>query len=914
MDLDTFDVTTRIPDRSREISAVVNSDGGELVILYNLAIMASLNNADVRTDKALVFDPARHEPLRDATGAIVYQRDAAGNLLLDAAGQPVPVPLVRRGEDISYTIKVDNRLSPAPDYAEALQVITTDQLPAGFTYRRAEVSYDGGTQWTDITAQTTPAPGVVGPQNITFPTVRRLDQNGLVWGGTDTVATLLTPASAITTDANGRRTGRDLTYRITVTPTTDGRLINAAQASTGSVDNNQSNNSDTVPTQVGSTQLNIEKAASGPLIAGQPGQYTLSVSNVGGFRSVGAITIQEALPAGMTITSATASDGSTVALNGTTLTFTPATPLAPNTAAAGATPNGGAVTITLNVNVPAGATGTLTNRVSVGGGGDPDPIPAAGTCAVADPQCAEAVTTISAPQLEITKVPNGTFVAGRAGSYTVTVTNRGTAPTSGPITVSDALPAGMTFVSATSAQGTVTGTDPLNLTFTPSAALQVGASATITVNVNVSSAAATNLTNRASVGGGGDPDPTPVPGGCTTTVGQCAVAPTPITRQSDLSIVKSNGVSQVSSGTQTTYTVTVTNNGPSDVPAGAVVTDTVADGLEFIGITPGAGQTVNGTAVTLPAMVVGATQTFTVTARIPATKTSGNVSNTVVVTPPSGTTDPNSDNDRSTDSDPVQPVNATLAVTKTAESSYATYTVQPGTPSADGTSSVTVTVPTLTYTIRVENTSGVTATGVTVSDTLPAGLTNVVVTGPNPATTQVASTAGPTTANQVLSWTAGDLTAGNAVTYTVTAQAPAAASLAAAAQPAALVNRASATGSNVTPPTPSEATVNTVYSELVKRVRNVGANKALTPPFSSTAQGQPGEFLEYCLDYANYGSATLPAFQVRDTLDPRSVFDSLSPSSTAGRSVTPDNGTVVSDSFTLPAGVRGSVCFYAKIY
>jgi uncharacterized repeat protein (TIGR01451 family) len=46
----------------------------------------------------------------------------------------------------------------------------------------------------------------------------------------------------------------------------------------------------------------------------------------------------------------------------------------------------------------------------------------------------------------------------------------------------------------------------------------------------------------------------------------------------DLVVTKSNGVSGVTTGSTTTYTITATNNGPSSV-TGAIVTDTVGTGL-----------------------------------------------------------------------------------------------------------------------------------------------------------------------------------------------------------------------------------------------------------------------------------------------------------------------------------------------
>ena len=51
-----------------------------------------------------------------------------------------------------------------------------------------------------------------------------------------------------------------------------------------------------------------------------------------------------------------------------------------------------------------------------------------------------------------------------------------------------------------------------------------------------------------------------------------------VTASADLSITKTDGVTTVKPGSSTTFTITVTNNGPSDVPAGVVVTDQIPAG------------------------------------------------------------------------------------------------------------------------------------------------------------------------------------------------------------------------------------------------------------------------------------------------------------------------------------------------
>ncbi len=172
-----------------------------------------------------------------------------------------------------------------------------------------------------------------------------------------------------------------------------------------------------------------------------------------------------------------------------------------------------------------------------------------------------------------------------------------------------------------------------------------------------------------------------VPGTYTVTYKLCDIAVTaacdtasvPVTVSApvaDLNITKTNGVGSVVSGTTTTYTIRVTNGGPSSV-TGAVLKDPAATGLTqtaaactvaggnvcTVNPTPTALQSAGG--VTLPALANGAFYEFTVTATV--TANSGSVTNTVTVTPPGGTTDSNMANNSAGDTDTVVvPPNITL--------------------------------------------------------------------------------------------------------------------------------------------------------------------------------------------------------------------------------------------------------------
>jgi endonuclease G len=107
------------------------------------------------------------------------------------------------------------------------------------------------------------------------------------------------------------------------------------------------------------------------------------------------------------------------------------------------------------------------------------------------------------PDLVICLAHMGSFTQGDIGdAYTVTVTNNGTAPTVGPVSVIAVLPAGLT---ATEINGAGWATDLGTLTCTRSESLAPGAGyPPITVIVNVSTNAAASLTNVVNVSGGGE--------------------------------------------------------------------------------------------------------------------------------------------------------------------------------------------------------------------------------------------------------------------------------------------------------------------------------------------------------------------------------------------------------------------------
>lgn len=102
--------------------------------------------------------------------------------------------------------------------------------------------------------------------------------------------------------------------------------------------------------------------------------------------------------------------------------------------------------------------------------------------------------------LSITKAASGTFAVGRNAVYTLTVRNNGAASASGPLTVSDTLPSGLSFVSGTGTGWTCSETSGV-VTCTNPGPLANATNSVITLTVGVTSPAAPNVTNTATVSG-----------------------------------------------------------------------------------------------------------------------------------------------------------------------------------------------------------------------------------------------------------------------------------------------------------------------------------------------------------------------------------------------------------------------------
>jgi uncharacterized repeat protein (TIGR01451 family) len=209
---------------------------------------------------------------------------------------------------------------------------------------------------------------------------------------------------------------------------------------------------------------------------------------------------------------------------------------------------------------------------------------------------------------------------------------------------------GVTWTCVASGTGSCTlasGAGDINTTVD----LPPSGTATFTVTATVSSTATGTLVNTATVA---------APAGVTdgNAANNSATDTDTLGPTADLSITKTDGQTTAIPGTGVTYTIVVTNPGPSAV-TGATVADTmpasltgvtwtcVASGTGSCTLASGSGNI--NTTVDLPA---SSTATFTVTGTLSSTAT-GTLANTATVTAPSGVTDPNAANNSATDSDTV---------------------------------------------------------------------------------------------------------------------------------------------------------------------------------------------------------------------------------------------------------------------
>ena len=470
-------------------------------------------------------------------------------------------------------------------------------------------------------------------------------------------------------------------FSVTITGTVaasaaPGELDNSATATAQTPpDPTTSDNTAQVPvTVVAQADLALAKTGPATAIAGNRVGYGLTVTNNGPSNAVQTMIVDQ-LPDGLRFVSGTGPGGD--CSQTAALVTCPAGTLTPGQSRG--------VTIVAEIDADTDP-GTLTNTARAMSS-TPDPADANNTATVD-------TTVGTQADLSITKVAApDPLTAGSPGTYTLTIHNDGPSAAR-DVTISDPMPAGVTAVDADSGRG------PCDLGPTVTCRLGTlgsGADAVVVIRVEVGPDRTGSIVNTASVDSS-TPDPTPDD--------DAATSQTPVVRVADLQVTKSSDPSPIVAGSGVTYTITVTNNGPS-AATGTTVADTLPAGFSSIAADPSAGtceiddQDVD---CALGTLEPGASAVVTITAALDPAYGGAEIVNTV--TAGSDVDDPDTDDNTATNTTPVVR-RADLSIHKSADPTAAT----PG--------------EELRFGIVAANSGPSVARDVVITDTLPAGLTVV---------------------------------------------------------------------------------------------------------------------------------------------------------------------------------------------
>jgi uncharacterized repeat protein (TIGR01451 family) len=622
-------------------------------------------------------------------------------------------------------------------------------------------------------------------------------------------------------------TGQDATVEIEVRPQSDGSITNTASVSSDVFELSPEDDVVSATTTVSPvSDLSVTKSDSpDPVPAGQLLTYALTVGN-GGPSGAPAVLLTDNLPAGVTFESATASQGTCAEASGVV------------SCALGTIPNGQNATVEIQVRPQ--TEGAVTNTADVASDAfDP----------VSSDNSATAGTIVNpAADLSLTKTdsPDPVLVDQQL-TYTLTVDNAGPSSATG-VQITDNLPAGVAFESATPSQGTCAETDG-----TVTCALGMianGQSATVEIRVRPQSGG--TITNMADVTSDAfDPVSSDNSAGATTTVEPAA----------DLSLTKTDSPDPVLLGELLTYTLSIDNAGPSDA-TGVQVADNLPAGVTFESATASQGtcaESAGEVTCALGTLASGESATVAIGVRAQSV---GSVENTATVS--SAVFDPSSSGNSATSTTTVEPA-ADLSITKT-----------------DSPDPVLL-GELLTYTLTVANAGPSDATGVQVTDNLPAGVTFESATASQGSCSEASGT---------VTCALGTLASGESAGIEIQIRPQ---------SEGTITNTAEVTSDAFDP-------VSSDNSSSAVTTVTPGADLSLTKTDSPdpVAVGEP---LTYTLSAHNAGPSSATGVQVTDDLPAGVTFESTTPSQgacqEAGGTVTCALGTLASgESATVEIQVR----------
>jgi len=571
------------------------------------------------------------------------------------------------GDVLTYTVSLNNTAGTA----DALNLMFTTALAAGTTFVPGSftiggVAQPGANPVTGVTVGTVPAGSTV---TITY----QAQVNAIP----------IAPATA------QYQASSSWTYQY--------------QSCSGFPLNNGSITTNTVVTTTPRLVPTKSANPSGRVLPGGTVTYTIAIPNTGTANTSGT-TMLDPIPTGTTyVPNSTTMNGVSVPDNGGLMPFATARLVNSPGNPAGQIAIGQTATISFQVTINPSPPIIITNLATI----DPDgtgPAPPVDVAITNPPVQADLAVAITDGQT--------TAIPGNPITYTITVTNNGP-DTVISLILSASLPAGIVSPSYTPGTGTYNSQTGAWTGFT----LASGQSITLTITGTVAASATGTLTTTATVApSAGVLDP--------NYANNTASDTDTLTPWADLAITKSDGQTGVLPNNPITYTITVSNLGPSSVRS-LTVTDTLPPDLLNPVFTPNQGI-YNADTGAWTGLNLGPGQSIilTLTGTVSPTAT-GTLVNTVFVSPPVGVTDPNPANNNASD---INTIGYLLNLSKSVDKSAA----NPG--------------QVITYTTTYQNTGGGVLQGIHISDVtppftkflsasfstpLPANLTGCTITSPS---------------------------------------------------------------------------------------------------------------------------------------------------------------------------------------
>ncbi|MEM9643598.1 MAG: DUF11 domain-containing protein [Planctomycetota bacterium] len=432
--------------------------------------------------------------------------------------------------------------------------------------------------------------------------------------------------------------------------------------------------------------LSLTKSASvSEVPVGSNVTFALQVSNAGPSDATGVV-VQDLLPAGVTFVSSVPSQGSFDSGSGLW--------------SVGNIASGTSQNLSIVARVDVAGNKTNTAQVFAADQTDVDSTPNNGANSEDD----QASVVITSPQIDLSltkSVSDSTPDVGQSVTFTIVVSNSGPDGATG-VNVLDRLPAGLSFVSASTGQGTfdnATGTWNVG-------SISAGANATLGIVAMVDSAGA--ITNTAQVSSAVQPDADSTPNNSVATEDDQASV-TLQAQQIDLSVSKSADDVNPNRGQNVTFTVTVSNAGPTTA-TGVVIRDMLPAGLTFVSSDPSVGSynTTSGL-WTVGSLAASTSQTLQLVARVDSMDAFTNSAEVIAAD--------------QTDVDSF-PNNNLIA-----EDDQASLLITPATADLSITKLVDDNLPNVgqnvTFTVTVRNDGPATASGIQITDALPDGISFV---------------------------------------------------------------------------------------------------------------------------------------------------------------------------------------------